>query len=447
MTDQENTETQSFASDHIKVELKREPKCQVTLEVEGDETLAKEAKKRAIRDIAKEVSIPGFRKGKAPAAIIEKKFPDALKERWEKAFADQAFPKANQLAQMRVLNGNSRITFNMKSLDDTGGKASFSFEAEPEVPQINWGDFELPQVQEEPVDEKKINETVENLRMFYATWNEVKDRPVQEGDYVILDIDDLDQDPPVQAFSNARFEVKPKKMASWMRQLVIGKQVGESVEGVSEPDEDESEQVKKDFEKKNVKIHIKTIESPDLPELNNEFAERLGAKTIDEMHQRLKSLLEKQEKERVIQEKRNSLVEQIRKKVIFDIPASSWEKEANHRMTTFLKQGEMTKKWNEEWSEEQKEAKKEEVKQEAETALRLFYLCRQIVSDNHLQIKPEEIAPSYTSLLDMMFADPAQVNFHNQSEQQQAMIYSKLMMAKAEDHMVELVEKENNALT
>lgn len=433
--------TEDFSNDNVKVTVKRFASCKVELVVEGGETLIKNAKKKAIRDIAKEVSIPGFRKGKAPAAMIEKKFPEAVKEGMEKAFADTCFQEGNSLAKVPVLNGNSRITFKMISMDDKGGSASYSFETEPTIPDVAWDKFKLETAKKEEITDEKVDETIRNLQMFYATWNQVHDRPVQEGDFVVLDIDDLDQDPPVQAFSNARFEVKDKKMAKWMRDLVIGKSRGESVEGKSAPDADESDEVKKEFKEKKVKIFVKGIEEPVLPELNDEFAARVGVKTADEMKERIKALLIKQEDDKVHGEERASIADQIYDVYQFDIPASILEQEANHRMSTYLKQPGVTKKWNDEMSEEEKETKKEEIKTDSLKAIRLFYVCRKIIADQKIKVSEDELSPSYDSMLEMMFADPARVNYRNQSKQQQAMEYSKFMMAKAQDYIISQVKK------
>ena len=438
---EEALSTENFSSDHVKVELKRHANCHVAIVVEGDESIVKEAKKKAIREIAKEVSIPGFRKGKAPATIIEKKFPEAVKENWDKAFADKAFTEGNKLAKVPLLNGNSKITFSMISLDAQSGKASFSFETEPVIPELDTAKFKLKKMKEEKVDDEKVNETIESLQMFYATWTQVSDRAVKEGDFVVLDIDDLDQDPPVQAFSNARFEVKPKKMAAWMRTLVVGKNLNDSVEGQSEPDEDEDDAVKKEFKKKKVKIFIKGIEEPVLPELNDDFASRVGVKTIDEMSGRLKTLLEKQDEERILTETRSSVADQINEVYDFEIPATIIEQEANHRMTTYMKQPGITKKWNDEFSDEKKEEKKNEITTDSKKAIRLFYVCRKIVSDQKITVTEDELAPSYDNMLEMMFADPARVNYKNQNKQQQAAQYSKFMMAKAEDYIISQIQK------
>ena len=87
------------------------------------------------------------------------------------------------------------------------------------------------------MNDEKVSETIRQVQLFFATWKNIEDRPVQEGDFVLLDVEDLETDPPTSVFSNTRFEVTEKSMAQWMRDLVLGKSAGATVEGISVPDE------------------------------------------------------------------------------------------------------------------------------------------------------------------------------------------------------------------
>ena len=91
-------------------------------------------------------------------------------------------------------------------------------------------------------------------------------------------------------------------------------------------------------------------------------------------------------------------------------------------------------------SEEEKEKKKLEIKKHAIDALKLFYISRRIVADNKISVSEAELSPEYDSLLEMMFADPNRVNFKSQSKEHQAVEFSKFMMAKAQDFLIEKIK-------
>jgi trigger factor len=434
---------EEFSSERVKVEVKHEPRCLITFRVTANAELAKDAKKAAIKSIAKEVSIPGFRKGKAPADIIEGKFPRDVTQQWEKEFANKAFQEGQELAQIPLLNGNGNITYKVEELNLESGKIHYNFESEPVVPEIPFSQLKLKNNENAVVDDARVDETIRNIQMFYAKWEQVEDRGIQMGDFIVLDIDDLDQDPPVQAFSNTRFEVTEKGMAKWMQDLLLGKKKGDFVDGVSKPDSNESEEVKNSFKEKKVRLHIKGIEEAHLPQIDDELAKRVGATSADHMREQLKNLLTKQSEEALLKELRDSVCDQLLATLPFDIPASILEKEANHRMNQLMRHADFSKKWKEEMTEEEKSVKKAEVVSQSDHAIRLFYICRKIVSENNIRLSEEEINPSHESILEMMFADPARLNYRNQSKEQQAVEFSKFMMAKAQDFIIQKIRAES----
>ena len=46
------------------------------------------------------------------------------------------------------------------------------------------------------VNEEKVEETIRQVQLFFAEWKHITDRPVQEGDFVLLDVDVIEEDPP-----------------------------------------------------------------------------------------------------------------------------------------------------------------------------------------------------------------------------------------------------------
>ncbi len=432
----ENVIVHSFHSDRLDVDVKTAPKCRVTLHIKAKPDLLKDAKQDAVKQVSKEVSIPGFRKGKAPASLIETKYPGAINKSWDSSFADIAFKESQTLTHVPVLNNNSKISYQVTSLKDTDGEILFQFEREPEVPAIDYAILSLKEGKPTEVTEENINNTINGIQMFYAKWNQITDRGVSDADFVVLDIDDMDQDPPVQAFSQMRFEMRDGKMSAWMRKAVLGKHLNETIETVSEPDENESEEVKKHFKVKKVKVHIKGIEEAILPPVDDEFCKRVGAPNVEALHVQLKNLLTKQGMETWQNSIRESISDQLLDKIKFEVPASMLEKESNYRLSQLFKQPDFLKRWKNEWSEQEREIRKAEVVEQAEHAIRLFYLCRTILSENKVEVSEDDLTPNYETLLEMMFADPNLVNYKNQTREQQAVEFSKYMMAKAQDFII-----------
>src|SRR5258708_5551673 len=93
-------EAHEFSNNSVHVTVHPKPKCRIELEVEAKPSLVQAAHKKAIRSLAKEVSLPGFRKGKAPDEMILKKYPRDLDKAWQEMIADVAFRESINLARV-----------------------------------------------------------------------------------------------------------------------------------------------------------------------------------------------------------------------------------------------------------------------------------------------------------------------------------------------------------
>lgn len=436
----EKGKIENFKGDGFSFEKETLPNCRIKYTAIPEDGLWAKAKKAAIKKIAKEVSIPGFRKGKAPESIILKQHGAQVAQNTESELANICFAECQKIAQMPILQGHNNVSFHVEG-EGKGKKLFFAFESEPAIPEINFSDFNLAKVSIEKVDEKRVNEEIDSVRSFYGTWEQIEDRAVIEGDFVLLDIDDLDQDPPARVFNAARFEVTENKMVSWMRDIVIGMKKGESKEGISQPDENASEEDKKSFKKKKVKISVTAIEKSTLPAIDDELAKKVGTKDVAEMKDKLKALIASKSERKNNEAMRESIEKQLIEKVIFDIPATLLEKEANHRVSQLFNNPEFKKKWEEELTEEQKDAKKAEIKEKAVQAIRLFYLCRDIVHKNGITVGEEDMKGNFDSVLEMMYADQAKLQFQSMNEDQKQMALTQVMMHKAEDFIIEQLKK------
>ena len=70
---------------------------------------------------------------------------------------------------------------------------------------------------------------------------DVTDRPVQEGDFVQIDIDDIGRITPRNICTRHSFSIRKGKMGEWMRKLIIGMTPGQTAEAMSEKDEQEED--------------------------------------------------------------------------------------------------------------------------------------------------------------------------------------------------------------
>ena len=432
---------ETFSTLDMDFEKELFPNCRVKYTVKPKQTLWDKANKQAIKTISKEVSIPGFRKGKAPANIILQKHRVQIEKQTETELANVCFGECQKIAKTPILHNHNNISFHIEGKESNDPTYVFNFESEPAIPKIQHELFKLKTIDTPAVDEKKVQEEIDHVRGFYANWEQIEDRAVELGDFITLDIDDMDTDTPTQVFNGARFEVTEEKMAPWMRDLVIGKNKGEESIGVSKPDATATEEDQKNFKEKKVRITIISIEKSNLPAIDEDLAKKVGAKSLDDMKAKLKFLIESKEQRARMNELRLDIEQQMIHQIIFEIPGTLLEKEANHRMTQLFNNANFKKKWENELTDEQKEEKKNEVKEKSTQALRLFYLSRDIVNTNKISVGESDMAESFDSILDMIYGDQNKLQYKSMPEEEKQMALTQVMMHKAQDHVIHEIEK------
>lgn len=424
-----------FSNETLKIKAHIKPACKVELEIEAAPALAVEAFRRAVKAVGKEVTIAGFRKGKAPEGLVEKSYPKQVDDEWQRSLADIVFKDSIKLVKIPLLNNEPKINYNIKSHSKTEwSKLILFFETEPTIPTIDPKDITLKKIERPAVNEDKVNETIRQLQLFFAQWKKV-DRPIQENDFVILDVDVIDLDPPQKLFADVRFEVTDRSMAKWMKELVMGHNRGEILEGVSIPDETASEKDKEELKPKKVRVAIKVVEEATLPELNDNFAKRLGTTSVDQMRQNVEQLLHQKADGHVQEKLREEVSEVLLTKYYFEIPMSLIDREVRYRMQQLLQDQEYLQYWNSMTSE----AKKRTVASIAEQsgkAVRMFYVCRKILADAKITISPNDIPKAPDSPLEMLIGDRRDFNPQENTEVHQAEAFSRLLLEKAEDYII-----------
>ncbi len=261
-----STSQQELANDNVKVIVSREPGCRVTFILSVPTKVAKAAYNKAVRTVNKEVSLPGFRKGKAPEKLVIQHYSKYVDREWRGIVMDGAFHEAVELTKIQPLHQDAVEAPEVKKMSlDEGVEFSITFESLPTIPDVDVQQLKLEPVAQQAVTQEQIDHAVEDLRLFHANWIEITDRAVQEGDYIDVDIDAMES-PSYTICTNERFQVTNDRMPAWMRKLVVGLALGQSAEGVSERDDKFVPKPESpDFKPTQVRVTIKGIKQAELP--------------------------------------------------------------------------------------------------------------------------------------------------------------------------------------
>ncbi len=430
-----STQLQELSNDLVRFTIAKKPGSLVEFDVHASKKLVEDARAQAIKAVAKEVTLPGFRKGRAPDSIIAKNYPKEIDRKWQECIAEKAFRSCEPLAKTPRLNRETKASFSMKSHSKEEAHLTLTYEVEPEIPSVDPAKCTLKEVARPEVNAAKVQETIRQVLFFFAHWTPVEDRGAEEGDFVVLDVDITETTPHVSLFKDTRFEVKNTYMAKWMKDLVLGKKVGDSAEGISCPDDDVKPEEKEAFKPQKTKITVKAIHLAKLPELTETFLKNLGVNSEEELQASIEKLLTKQADDHVKEAHREQVNAFLLTTYPFDLPATLIEKETQFR----LRQLSQDVNFQEYWKNLDNEGRKNTINsiyQQSEKAVRMFYLCRKILADAQISVSPKDLpAPASTPLEVLM--DPNQMlDYHQKPEIKHAEALSRLVLEKAEDFII-----------
>ena len=422
---------EELKNDQVVVKIHRKPACKVELSVHVALPMIEKARQKAAKIVGKEVVLPGFRKGRAPEEMVQKKFGKQIDKETQTQLADLAYVEAQTLAKIPLLNNNAQISFQMKKQTPEEAELSFTFETEPAVPSVDAKGFEATPVPRAEVAEKQIEEAIRQMRYYFADWKLVEDRPIQDGDTIMIHLDTIEDGVPQRVFDHVRFEVSKDRMANWMKTLVAGAKSGDVLEGVSEPDDTATEEEKKEFKPKKVQLTILKVEEASLPEMTDEFAKKVGAPNVEAMRQSITDMLNKQADQKVQDELREQINQFLADKYPFDLPVSLIDAEKKHRLQQLSQKAQFVEQWKEMTHEERKRVEKN-IESEAIDAVRLFYLSRKIVNEANLSITHKEIQDEAIATLRSF----GETKMEKIPKEIYALALSKIILAKAQDHIL-----------
>lgn len=313
----------------MKVTLEKEQENVVKLDITIPAKDAVEAYNKAVSTISKYVNIDGFRKGKAPRAVVERHVGT---ERIKQEAIENLMPKAiNQavvdnkldlIAQPYITNYN----FNIGEDLTVTAKA----ELRPEVTLGQYKGLTL-EVKDSPVEEDAMQKSIDRLLEQHSTQETVIDRPTKDTDIAVIDFEGTANGEKIQGgdAKNYPLDLAHSNFIPGFAEQLVGKNLNDEFDiKVTFPEDYHDEKLK--GQPATFKIKINEIKEKKLPELNDEFAQKVGSfKTVDELKADIQNYLNSQRERTNKMNAENEVFKAVIDGAKVDIPQSMIDREAN----------------------------------------------------------------------------------------------------------------------
>lgn len=298
------------------------------IEFDVDKATFDSAVEKVYRKEVKKINIPGFRKGKAPRAIIERMcgkgvfYEDAIND-----IIPDAYEEAIKAADLKVV---SRPEFDVVTIDDNGVVLKAKFYVKPEVSLKSYKGIEVTK-EVKAVTDEDINTVIDSDRSRQSKTVDVEGRAVENGDIAVIDYEGFCDGVAFEGGKGEKYNLSigSGNFIPGFEEQIIGHNAGEEFDiNVKFPEEYHSA----DLAGKDAifKIVLHEIKANELPALDDEFAKDMGFDDLEAYKNDVKAKLEtKNEKdaEHSVEEQIiNALVENLEA----EIPAAMFESETEN---------------------------------------------------------------------------------------------------------------------
>ncbi len=372
---------------------------------------------KAFRKNAAKISVPGFRKGKAPRGIIEKMYGKGVF--YEDALNDILPDELTKAVEEKKLDVVSRPEIEVGEINDEGVEVTAVYYVKPEVTLKNYKGIEVTKTLKAVTDED-VNHEIEHARERASRMVEVE-RAAEKGDFATIDylgtVDGV-------AFDGGKAEGHKLELGSGsfipgFEDQIIGHKIGDAFDvNVTFPEDYHAEELKGKAAVFAVKLH--KLEVKELPALDDEFAKDVSEfDTLDEYKADVKANIEKRYADMAENDIETQLKSALVEAVEADIPECMFENEVeamiqdySYRMQSQGISMEMYMKY----TGMTLENFKEQFKPQAEAQVKLQLALEKIVELEKIEVTEDDINAEYQKLADAYKMEVEKVKEAIQSE-------------------------------
>ena len=302
---------------------------QIVLEFKVEKDIFDAAVDKQYRKESKNMTIPGFRKGKAPRSVIEKMYGKGVfYEGAFNAILPEAFDAAVKEAALDIVG---QPEFDVVSCDENGVVFSAVVYVKPDVEIKDYLGIEVAK-EVAPVTEEEIENEIFGVRNRNTRETDITDRAAENGDTATIDFEGFADGVPFEGGKGTNYELElgSGSFIPGFEEQIVGHSIGDSFDvNVTFPTEYHAP----DLAGKEAvfKVTVHSLKKVELPELDDEFVKDVSEfDTVDEYRADWKAKLEKQHEERADAAFENDLMKALMDKLVADIPEPMFVEETEN---------------------------------------------------------------------------------------------------------------------
>ena len=410
--------------------------CHTEVLVTVDKDLWKKAQDKAFNKLAKDVTIDGFRKGKAPLNMVKSRIDQGRV--YNEAINDVLDPVYRDILENEKLQPMARPSFEVTKLSDEDLEIKVIIVTRPEVELGKYSGYKLGK-EEASVTDEELDASLAELRKQNATIAP-KEGQAENGDIVVIDFEGSVDGVPFEGgkAENHELELGSHSFIAGFEEQLVGASAGIEVDvKVTFPENYGPDEIAG----KDAVFHVKVneVKQKILPELDDEFVKELGMPNVENVEQ-----LKAARREQLLKSKENNnkrqyldkLFEEIRKDSKFDIPEEILAEETENRkkdMEQRLQQSGIDLEQYLTLTRTSEEDLKKQLEVEAQKGLESWLVLDTVGQKENINITDEEVEFELAKMADQYKMSIDQIK--QALGQQISQFRSNLIMSRIEDYL------------
>lgn len=381
----------------MNIVVEKQPKCVAILRAEIPAATVTERRNQILNRYAKKARIPGFRPGKAPSAVVAKKFGHEVQEELTEMLFSEACQKGMEQEDLKVIQFSAPVDLRITETGCTF-EARLTLAPEFKLPTYKGITITLPK---QPDMEAAVDQAIEELRKRQADFENVDGRAADDGDFIVCDYHStLDGKPTSEAIGkdvgyltgreNFWIKVDEASFLPGFAAHVKGINVGETREFPLVLPEDFPVS---DLSGKELQFVVvaKEIKQAVLPEVNDELASKLiPDHSLEQLKELIRGNIFAERDRRTSDLKVNKIIESLLATTSFEVPDELVRKETQNQADQMVDRGIEQGMSNDEIAAHQAEIF-DRATTRAESNLRSNFLLQEIAHAENLQVTDHEL--------------------------------------------------------
>jgi len=378
----------------LQVTLEEGERGQRTLKITVPAELMAQERRATAQKLSKGLDLPGFRKGKVPAAVVEKRLGATLNQEVVDRVVGDAYREVLQDRDIRPISQGE--VDQVDYAPDTDLSFSITFEVAPDIELARVSGFQVKRPHY-PVTETEVDKVLQQIRERQGTWTPREEGKPGEGDMVAVRIQRLAEEgdePRPYELTLGKDEAIPD-VEEAIQSLEVG-QEGDFT--VSFPEDFPNEERRGDTEE--LRIFLDSRKELEVPDLDDDFAKSVGEfETLDELKEQIEADLKKEAAEEAEAAVRGQLLEQLLAANSFQVPQAMVDEYLRSVMTEDGKEPD----------DDQIARAREEVGDRAERAVKRVLAIQELARSQELKATAEEVDERIEKLAESNDVPPGEI--------------------------------------